>query len=118
MRYLIGGIFLLISIWQFIVTGRTFAYLKKEGGKRTSPFILLGLWSSFSVCYYFICCGDCFFLLCEFLRQVYFIFFLIKQRKTSQKIRDVFVAHLSKWNDIAKLLIGNLLFFQMVFPQK
>ena len=46
MRYLIGGIFLLISIWQFIVTGRTFSYLKKEGGKRTSPFILLGLWSS------------------------------------------------------------------------
>lgn len=45
MRYLIGGIFLLISIWQFIVTGRTFSYLKK-GGKRTSPFILLGLWSS------------------------------------------------------------------------
>ena len=44
MRYLIGGIFLLISIWQFIVTGRTFSYLK--GGKRTSPFILLGLWSS------------------------------------------------------------------------
>ncbi|WP_270786607.1 hypothetical protein [Enterococcus faecalis] len=46
MRYLIGGIFLLISIWQFIVTGRTFSYLKKEDGKRTSPFILLGLWSS------------------------------------------------------------------------
>ncbi|EGO6537462.1 hypothetical protein G3D42_000981 [Enterococcus faecalis] len=46
MRYLIGGIFLLISIWQFIVTGRTFSYLKKEVGKRTSPFILLGLWSS------------------------------------------------------------------------
>ena len=46
MRYLIGGIFLLISIWQFIVTGRTFSYLKKESGKRTSPFILLGLWSS------------------------------------------------------------------------
>lgn len=46
MRYLIGGIFLLISIWQFIVTGRTFSYLKKEGSKRTSPFILLGLWSS------------------------------------------------------------------------
>lgn len=46
MRYLIGGIFLLISIWQFIVTGRTFSYLKKEAGKRTSPFILLGLWSS------------------------------------------------------------------------
>ncbi|HBC4853573.1 hypothetical protein ACUXIF_001576 [Enterococcus faecalis] len=46
MRYLIGGIFLLISIWQFIVTGRTFSYLKKEGDKRTSPFILLGLWSS------------------------------------------------------------------------
>ncbi|EKZ0362665.1 hypothetical protein ACTRHR_001444 [Enterococcus faecalis] len=46
MRNLIGGIFLLISIWQFIVTGRTFSYLKKESGKRTSPFILLGLWSS------------------------------------------------------------------------
>lgn len=33
MRYLIGGIFLLISIWQFIVTGRTFSYLKKRAAK-------------------------------------------------------------------------------------
>ncbi len=34
MRYLIGGIFLLISIWQFIVTGRTFSYLKKRGRQK------------------------------------------------------------------------------------
>lgn len=86
MRYLIGGIFLLISIWQFIVTGRTFSYLKKEGGKRTSPFILLGLWSSlvFAIISFAVAIAS--FFLCEFLRQVYFIFCLIKQRKTSQKI--------------------------------
>lgn len=38
MRYLIGGIFLLISIWQFIVTGRTFSYLKKRAAKNLTIY--------------------------------------------------------------------------------
>ncbi|MGE7925835.1 hypothetical protein ACQKND_21980 [Viridibacillus arvi] len=46
MRYLFGFIFLLIGIWQLIITQRTFTGLKKDGDKSTSPFIMLGLWNS------------------------------------------------------------------------
>lgn len=46
MRYLLGFVFLLISIWQLVITWRTFVKIKNEGDKSTSPFIMLGLWNS------------------------------------------------------------------------
>lgn len=46
MRYLVGFVFLLVSIWQLVITWRTFASIKSEGDKNTSPFIMLGLWNS------------------------------------------------------------------------
>ncbi|PLS35096.1 hypothetical protein CYV26_06760 [Carnobacterium maltaromaticum] len=46
MRYLLGFVFLLVSIWQLVITWRTFASIKSEGDKNTSPFIMLGLWNS------------------------------------------------------------------------
>lgn len=46
MRYLVGFVFLLVSIWQLVITWRTFASIKNEGDKNTSPFIMLGLWNS------------------------------------------------------------------------
>lgn len=46
MSYLVGSIFLLISIWQFSVTWKTLTQIKKTGNKSTSPFIMVSLWSS------------------------------------------------------------------------
>lgn len=43
MRYVFGVIFLLLSIWQFIMAKRAFTNLKQHGDKGTSPFIMLGL---------------------------------------------------------------------------
>ncbi|MFK4566278.1 hypothetical protein [Enterococcus sp. UD-01] len=63
MRYLFGFIFLLISIWQFIITWRTFTGLKKDGDKNTSPFIMLGLWNSLVFALIFIAVAFmCFFV--------------------------------------------------------
>lgn len=45
MRYFIGCIFLLLSIWQFIMFKRSFTHLKQKGNKNTSPFVMLSLWS-------------------------------------------------------------------------
>ncbi|MGL9746873.1 hypothetical protein [Enterococcus sp. DIV0170] len=49
MNYLFGVIFLLLSIWQLVMTKRSFSSLKKNGNENTSPFILLGLWFSFII---------------------------------------------------------------------
>lgn len=49
MNYLFGVIFLLFSIWQLVMTKRSFSSLKKNGNENTSPFILLGLWFSFII---------------------------------------------------------------------
>ena len=46
MNYWLGLIFLVIGIFQLVITWRTFAHLKKEGDKNTSPFTMLGLWNS------------------------------------------------------------------------
>ncbi|MEI5994322.1 hypothetical protein A5880_001880 [Enterococcus sp. 4G2_DIV0659] len=54
MRYLLGFIFLLIGIWQLVITWRTFTDLKKEGDKNTSSFIMLGLWNSLAFSLIFI----------------------------------------------------------------
>ncbi|HEY0221223.1 MAG TPA: hypothetical protein VGC17_00110 [Lactovum miscens] len=62
MYYLISFICLFISVWQFIVTWRTFTSLKKEGDKRTSPFIMLGLWSSLAFAIIFFAVAIAFFL--------------------------------------------------------
>ncbi|MHC5252386.1 hypothetical protein ACYRFS_00200 [Listeria kieliensis] len=62
MYYLIGSIFLLISIWQFFVTWRTFINIKKSGDETTSPFITLALWNSLSFAIIFFTVGiGCFF---------------------------------------------------------
>lgn len=45
MRYLIGCIFLLLSVWQFLMFKRSFTHFKQEGDKSTSPFIMLSLWN-------------------------------------------------------------------------
>ena len=45
MRYLIGCIFLLLSVWQFVMFRRAFTNLKQKGNKDTSPFIMVSLWS-------------------------------------------------------------------------
>nr|WP_137614330.1 hypothetical protein [Enterococcus viikkiensis] len=52
MTYMIGIFFLLISIWQFYITKRTFSQIRKKGNESTSPFILFGLWGSlvFALC--------------------------------------------------------------------
>jgi len=45
MSYLMGTIFLLLSVWQFIMFKRSFTYFKQKGNQNTSPFLMLGLWS-------------------------------------------------------------------------
>lgn len=45
MRYVIGCIFLLLSVWQFVMFRRAFTNLKQKGNKDTSPFIMVSLWS-------------------------------------------------------------------------
>lgn len=45
MRYVIGCIFLLLSLWQFVMFKRAFTNLRQKGNKDTSPFIMLSLWS-------------------------------------------------------------------------
>lgn len=37
MNYLFGVIFLLLSIWQLVMTKRSFSSLKKNGNENTSP---------------------------------------------------------------------------------
>jgi hypothetical protein len=62
MNYFIGVIFLLVGIWQLAMTWRTFARLKTKGDKSTSPFIMLGLWTSFSFSIIFLAVAlGCFF---------------------------------------------------------
>ncbi|MGG5369927.1 hypothetical protein [Enterococcus sp. AZ196] len=62
MSYLIGAVFLLLSIWQLVMTKRSFTHLKKGGNENTSPFILLGLWFSFIIGISFLfAAGYCFF---------------------------------------------------------
>lgn len=45
MHYIIGCIFLLLSVWQFVMFRRAFTNLKQKGNKDTSPFIMVSLWS-------------------------------------------------------------------------
>ncbi|MGM0165864.1 hypothetical protein IGI39_000815 [Enterococcus sp. AZ135] len=49
MNYILGIVFLLLSVWQLAMTKRSFTDLKKNGNKNTSPFIMLGLWFSFII---------------------------------------------------------------------
>ncbi|MGG5372169.1 hypothetical protein IGI67_003840 [Enterococcus sp. AZ196] len=44
MQYLLGVIFLLLSIWQFIMFKRAFTHLRQSADKDTSPFIMLSMW--------------------------------------------------------------------------
>ncbi|WP_159721237.1 hypothetical protein [Enterococcus sp. CSURQ0835] len=46
MRYGLALVFLLISLWQFMMTRRAFIQLRQKGDQTTSPFIMLSLWSS------------------------------------------------------------------------
>ncbi|KRN62360.1 hypothetical protein IV83_GL000237 [Pediococcus inopinatus] len=43
---LTGVVALLLAIWQFYSVYRTFRHLKQHGGKETSSFILVSLWSA------------------------------------------------------------------------
>lgn len=54
MRYVIGVIFLLLSIWQFIMAKRAFKNLKQNGDEGTSPFIMFGLWSGLLFAFIFL----------------------------------------------------------------
>lgn len=45
MKFLFGIVFLVLSIWQFIMCKQAFKNLKEKGNKSTSPFIMLSLWS-------------------------------------------------------------------------
>ncbi|MGL9727577.1 hypothetical protein [Enterococcus sp. DIV0756] len=62
MSYFIGVIFVLLGVWQFVMTKRSFSNLKKNGNKNTSPFVMFSLWSSLviGICF-FSAAGYCFF---------------------------------------------------------
>ncbi|MBO0456655.1 hypothetical protein JZO77_07900 [Enterococcus hulanensis] len=45
MSYVLGTIFLLLSVWQFVMFKRSLTHFKQRGDKNTSPFIMLALWS-------------------------------------------------------------------------
>lgn len=61
-RYVFGVIFLLLSIWQFIMAKRAFTSFKQHGEKGTSPFIMLGLWSGVGFAFVFLIVAfNCFF---------------------------------------------------------
>ncbi|KFO17979.1 hypothetical protein NQ080_12590 [Enterococcus faecium] len=62
MRYFLGIVFSLLSLWQFIVFKRAYTQLKQNGDKDTSPFIMLGLWSGLLfVIVFFVIAINCFF---------------------------------------------------------
>lgn len=46
MQYLLGSVFLLVSIWQLFMTKGYYQDLKKNGNKNTSPFAMLSLFFS------------------------------------------------------------------------
>lgn len=54
MRYVIGFVFLLLSLWQFIMFKRTLSHIKQEGNKNTSPFIMLSLWGGLIIAVIFL----------------------------------------------------------------
>ncbi|MBO1101457.1 hypothetical protein FQT05_02690 [Enterococcus hirae] len=62
MQYITGFIFLLLSVWQFVMFKQAFTNLKKSD-KDTSPFIMLGLWSGllFSILFLLVAI-NCFFV--------------------------------------------------------
>lgn len=63
MILVIGLIFIIIALWQLFITGRAFNKLKAEGGKETSPFIMLGLSNSmiFAIVFFVVGIGCIFF---------------------------------------------------------
>ena len=63
MRYMFGTIFFLLSVWQFWMTKRSFTYLKQNGNKNTSPFVMFGQWSSLAMAIIFLVASvSCFFV--------------------------------------------------------
>ncbi|MHC9536209.1 hypothetical protein ACVQ8P_00085 [Dellaglioa sp. BT-FLS60] len=63
MLYIFGFIFILIAIWQLVLTWKTFTKLKKEGTKDTSSFIMLALSNSllFAIVFLLVGVGCLFF---------------------------------------------------------
>ncbi|MFR3684659.1 MAG: hypothetical protein ACLTXM_06415 [Enterococcus sp.] len=63
MRYIIGVFFLLLAMWQFWMTKRSFTGLRRNGNENTSPFIMLGQWHSLSLAIGFLIVAiACFFV--------------------------------------------------------
>lgn len=46
MNRVIGGVCLLIGLWQLWMTKRAFTHFKEQGNEQTSPFLLLSFWFS------------------------------------------------------------------------
>lgn len=49
MRYVIGGIAVILGLVQLFYTRKAMANLQVRGDKNTSPFVIYGYWSSFVV---------------------------------------------------------------------
>lgn len=46
MDKLIGGVLLVIGLWQVWMTKRAFTHFKEQGNESTSPFLLISFWFS------------------------------------------------------------------------